>query len=89
MQQVSAVSVTLGTCLLKPKKKKKRKYTVNATEIARNKFNALFADHDAKDTRAASHLQKPTLKTVNKGSKEERQATMSERGRVPSRLYGV
>jgi hypothetical protein len=26
--------------------------TVNATEIARNKFNALFSDHDAEDTRA-------------------------------------
>ena len=39
---------------------------MNATELARNKFNALFAAHDAKDIRAAVRHQKPTLKTVKK-----------------------
>jgi hypothetical protein len=41
---------------------------VNATELARNKFNALFADHDAEDTRAAARAQKPALKTVKKAA---------------------
>jgi hypothetical protein len=44
--------------------------TVNATELARNKFNALFADHDAEDTRAAARAQKPALKTVKKAATE-------------------
>jgi hypothetical protein len=44
--------------------------TVNATEIARNKFNALFADHDAKDTRAEPRQQKPALKTVKEAATE-------------------
>jgi hypothetical protein len=43
---------------------------VNATEIARNKFNALFADHDAKDTRAEPRQQKPALKAVKKAATE-------------------
>jgi hypothetical protein len=44
---------------------------VNATEIARNKFNALFADHDAKDTHAETHHQKPAVKTVKKRATEK------------------
>ena len=43
---------------------------VNATEIARNKFNALFADHDAKDMRAEARHPKPALKTVKKAATE-------------------
>ena len=43
---------------------------MNSTEIARNKFNALFADHDAKDTRAETRQQKPALKTVKKAATE-------------------
>ncbi len=41
---------------------------MNATELARNKFNALFADHDAEDTRAAARQQKPALKAVKKAA---------------------
>ena len=37
---------------------------MNATELARNKFNALFAAHDAKDIRAAAQEQKPASKTI-------------------------
>jgi hypothetical protein len=47
-----------------------RKYTLNATELARNKFNALFADHDAKDERVAEQQQKPPLKIVKKADKK-------------------
>jgi len=43
---------------------------LNATELARNKFNALFADYDAKDTRAAAEEQKSALKTVKKETKK-------------------
>ena len=43
---------------------------MNATELARNKFNALFADYDAKDTRAAAEEQKSALKTVKKETKK-------------------
>ena len=43
---------------------------MNATELARDKFNALFAHHDAKDTRAAAEEQKPALKTVKKADKK-------------------
>ena len=43
---------------------------MNATELARNKFNALFAAHDAKDIRAATEEQKPALKTVKKEEKK-------------------
>jgi hypothetical protein len=50
------------------KRKPQKGNTVNATELARNKFNALFADHDAEDTRAAARQQKPALKTVKKAS---------------------
>jgi hypothetical protein len=39
---------------------------LNATELARNKFNALFAAHDAKDIRAAAQQQNSALKTVKK-----------------------
>ena len=49
---------------------------MNATELARNKFNALFAAHDAKDIRSAAEEQKSALKTVEKETKE-REATMS------------
>ncbi len=41
---------------------------MNATELARNKFNALFADHDAEDTRAAARQRKPALKAVKKAA---------------------
>jgi hypothetical protein len=44
----------------------RRKYTLNATELARNKFNALFAAHDAKDIRAAAEEQRSAFKTVEK-----------------------
>jgi hypothetical protein len=43
---------------------------LNATELARNKFNALFTAHDAKDIRAAAEEQKPALKTVKKEAKK-------------------
>jgi hypothetical protein len=46
----------------------KRKYALNATELARNKFNALFAAHDAKDVRAAAQQRKSALKTVKKAA---------------------
>jgi hypothetical protein len=39
---------------------------LNATELARDKFNALFAVQDAKDLRAAERQLKPPLKTVKK-----------------------
>jgi hypothetical protein len=39
---------------------------LNATELARNKFEALFTAHDAKDIRAAARQQKAALKTVKK-----------------------
>ena len=39
---------------------------MNATELARNKFNALFSANDAKDIRAAAQQKKPALKTVKK-----------------------
>ena len=41
---------------------------MNATELARNKFNALFAAHDAKDIRAAAKQQQSALKTVKKAT---------------------
>ena len=43
---------------------------MNATELARNKFNALFAHHDEKDTRAAAEEQKPPVKIVKKADKK-------------------
>jgi hypothetical protein len=43
---------------------------LNATELARDKFNALFATHDAKDIRAAAEEQKSTLNTVKKEAKK-------------------
>jgi hypothetical protein len=43
---------------------------LNATELARNKFDALFAAHDAKDRRAAEQQQKPPLKIVKKADKK-------------------
>jgi hypothetical protein len=48
---------------------------LNAIELARNKFNALFADHDAKDIRAAAQEQKPAFEDNQEGSSEERQVT--------------
>jgi hypothetical protein len=48
----------------------RRKYTLNATELARNKFNALFAAHDAKDLRAATEKQEFALKTAKKEAKK-------------------
>jgi hypothetical protein len=42
---------------------------LNATELARDKFNALFAAHDAKDIRAdAQQQQESALKTVKKSA---------------------
>ena len=41
---------------------------MNATELARNKFNALFAAHDAKDIRAAAEKQKSALKTSKRAA---------------------
>ena len=41
---------------------------MNATELARDKFNALFAAHDAKDIRAAAQQQESALKTVKKST---------------------
>ena len=38
---------------------------MNSDELARNKFNALFAAHDAKDRPAAAR-QPPALKTAEK-----------------------
>ena len=43
---------------------------MNATELARNKFNALFAAYDAKDIRAAAEEQKFALKTIKKEAKK-------------------
>jgi hypothetical protein len=43
-----------------------RKYTLNATELARDKFNALFAAHDAKDIPLAVQPQRTALRTVKK-----------------------
>jgi len=48
----------------------RRKYTLNATELARNKFNALFAAHDAKEMRSAAEEQNSSLKTVTKEAKK-------------------
>lgn len=46
------------------------KYTLNATELARNKFNALFADYDAKNIRATAEGQKSALKTAKKSARK-------------------
>jgi hypothetical protein len=43
---------------------------LNATELARNRFNALFTAHDAKDIQAAAEEQKSALKTVKKEAKK-------------------
>ena len=43
---------------------------MNATELARNKFNALFKAHDAKDICAGAEEQKPALKAVKKEVKK-------------------
>jgi hypothetical protein len=43
---------------------------LNATELARNKFNALFATHDAKDIRVAEQHKKPPLKIVKKADRK-------------------
>ena len=43
---------------------------MNATELARNKFNALFAAHDAKDIRAAAKEQKLASKTAKRKAKK-------------------
>lgn len=39
----------------------RKKRTLNSTELAHNKFNALFAVHDAKVARAAVQGKKPAL----------------------------
>lgn len=43
---------------------------MNPTELARDKFNALFATHDAKDIRAAAQEQKSAIKTAKKETKK-------------------
>lgn len=43
---------------------------MNSTELARDKFNALFAAHDAKDIREAANQQKSASKTVKKLAKK-------------------
>jgi len=62
--------LALATLQTQWKRKPQKGNTVNATELARNKFNALFADHDAEDTRAAARAQKPALKTVKNAATE-------------------
>jgi hypothetical protein len=54
---------------------------LNATELARSKFKALFAAHDAKDIRAGAEEQKPTLNTVKKKRKERRTPMTSDQKR--------
>jgi hypothetical protein len=44
---------------------------LNATELARNKFDALFADHDTKAVRSPAKQPKPILKTVKKVIKND------------------
>jgi len=39
---------------------------LNSTELARNKFDALFAAHDAKDTRVTAQQKKTALKPAKK-----------------------
>jgi hypothetical protein len=47
---------------------------MNADELARNKFNALFAAHDAKDIRTGAEEKKPALNVAKKNRKHfERQ----------------
>ena len=41
---------------------------MNATELARNKFNALFAAHDAKDIRVDAKQPNSASKTVKKAA---------------------
>jgi hypothetical protein len=43
---------------------------LNATELARNKFDALFADHDAKAISPLAKQQKPALKAAKKAIKK-------------------
>ena len=65
--QYSDGPVTIGQfSIFEPR----RKYALNSTELARDKFNALFADHDAKDTREAANQQKSASKTVKKLAKK-------------------
>jgi len=49
----------------------RRKYTLNSTELARNKFNALFAAHDAKEMPSAVAERNSSLKTVTKEAKKK------------------
>jgi hypothetical protein len=44
---------------------------LNATELARDKFNALFAAHDAKDKPASAQQQKLALKTGGKAARKK------------------
>jgi hypothetical protein len=41
---------------------------LNANKLARDKFDALFTAHDAKDKRAAAQLKKIALKTGEKAT---------------------
>jgi hypothetical protein len=39
---------------------------MNSTELARNRFNSLFAAHDAKDGQPAAEQKKPALTPAKK-----------------------
>jgi hypothetical protein len=41
---------------------------LNSTELARNRFNSLFAAQDAKEARAAASQKKPVLMPVKKAA---------------------
>jgi hypothetical protein len=49
---------------------------MNSDELARNKFNALFAAHDAKD-RPAAVQQPPALETAPKSATKKVKPPMS------------
>jgi hypothetical protein len=49
---------------------------MNSYQLARDKFNALFAAYDAKD-RPAAVQQQPASKAAEKAVNEDRQVTMS------------
>jgi hypothetical protein len=68
VRKVKHLLLLLAVAQRKPSPK--RKYTLNTTELARNKFNALFATHDAKDIRAAAEEQKSAFKTVKMEAKK-------------------
>jgi hypothetical protein len=60
---------------------------LNANELARDKFNALFKAHDAKDKRAAALKQKIALKNGEKATpkkvKRDTQGSDNKSGSKP------